>query len=208
MIVQDIMQRTVVTVSPGAPLDEVATVLQRRGVRHVPVLDGQALAGIISDRDLKGSMASTAVGGTDTRSDRLTAGDIMTRKVITIGPMFPVEEAARIMASRRISALPVTEADRLVGLVTETDIVLLFVRAMGVLEPSTRLDVVLPDERRALSRIVQILEEHGAPVSSIVTLKATEGWTEAVIRVATINPGAAVHALEAERFSVRDNWRG
>jgi len=207
MLVQDIMQRAVVTVSPGTRLDEVTRVLQRRGIRHVPVVDGQTLVGIVSDRDLKGSLASSAGGGAGA-FDRLTAADIMTTKVLTIGPMFPVEEAARIMAAHRVSALPVTEADRLIGLVAETDVVVLFVRAMGVLEPSTRLDVLVPDEPGALSRIVRIVEEHGASVSSIVTLKTPEGVTEAVIRVATIDPGAAVHALEAAHVTVRGSWRG
>jgi acetoin utilization protein AcuB len=57
-----------------------------------------------------------------------------------------VDEAARLMATRKISALPVTEGDRLVGIVTETDVLQLFVRAMGVLEPSSRVDVILSDQ--------------------------------------------------------------
>jgi len=203
MLVQDIMQRNVVSVPSSAPLGEVARLLRRRGIRHLPVVDGESLVGIISDRDLKGSMASVATGPAGGEIYRLTAGDIMTRKVLTTAPMFPVEEAARIMAMEKISALPVTEAERLVGLVTETDLLLLFVRAMGVLEPSTRLDVVLPASPRALSRVVQTVEAEGAAVSSIMTLKSPDGLTEAVVRVATINPGPAVRALEAQGYTVR-----
>jgi acetoin utilization protein AcuB len=203
MLVQDIMQRSVVSVRPDTRLAEVARLLQSRGIRHLPVLDRDALVGIISDRDLKTAMGS-APAAPDAALDRL-AGDIMTRKVMTTAPMFPVEEAARVMVTEKISALPVTEADRMVGLVTETDLLLLLVRAMGVLEPSSRLDVELPPAPRALGQVVQILEAEGAPISSIMTLKSpTTGFAEAVIRVTTINPGRAIRALEARSYRVRD----
>jgi len=206
MLVQDIMQRTVVTASPETRFEEIARLLRCRGVRHLPVLDRGALAGIISDRDLKSAMASVGDSAGESAS-ALTAADIMTRRVITTSPVFPVEEAARVMAAERISALPVVDAGRLVGLISETDILLLFVRAMGVLEPSTRLDVVLPAAPRALSQVVHTLETEGAAISSIVTLKSPDGLTEAVIRVATINPGPAVRALESQGYRLRGSWR-
>jgi acetoin utilization protein AcuB len=203
MLIQDVMQRGVVVVAPETRLAEAVRLLQRRGIRHLPVLDQGALVGIISDRDVKTAMAS----GAD--MERLTAGDVMTRDVLTTAPMFAVEEAARVMVTERISALPVTEAGRLVGIVTETDILLLFVRAMGVSEPSSRLDVMLSDAPRALGRVVQTVEATGTAISSIMTLRSPiTGMTEAVIRAATINPGPAIKALEAQGYTVRDSWRG
>jgi acetoin utilization protein AcuB len=83
--------------------------LQRRGVRHLPVVDQQELMGIISDRDLKGAIASAATSESAanllSRLDRLTAADIMTRSVVTVAPLVHVEEAARIMVTKQISAL-------------------------------------------------------------------------------------------------------
>ena len=146
MLVKDVMQEHPVTATLETRLPNLVRLLQRRGFRHLPVLDGGKLAGIISDRDLKQSMASAASTTEGAERDRLleelTAGQIMARAVVTIGPMSGVEEAARLMATRKISALPVTEGDRLVGIVTETDVLQLFVRAMGVLEPSSRVDVI------------------------------------------------------------------
>jgi acetoin utilization protein AcuB len=140
--------------------------------------------------------------------DELTAGQIMARAVVTIGPMFGVEEAARLMATRKISALPVTEEDRLVGIVTETDVLQLFVRAMGVLEPSSRLDVIVPDQASGVSEVVRVAEETGGRVSSVMTLAMPTGEREVVLRLATINPGPAVKALEARGYVVRDGARG
>lgn len=198
MLIEDVMQRSVVTAKPSTTLGEAWRELGRRGIRHLPVVDAGKLVGIVSDRDLK-------------RRDfleRLTIGEIMTRAVVTIAPMFPVEEAARIMVTKKISALPVTEADRLVGIVTETDVLGLFVTAMGAGEPSSRLDVTVGAERSALAEIVAIVEGVGAPISSIVTLGKRDGPREVVLRVATINPIAAVRALEAKGYTVRSTWRG
>ena len=213
MLVQDVMQRGLVIVSPDTKLAEAMRLLQRRGIRHLPVLDTGRLVGIISDRDLKAAMLSATMspgGALSTAAlDRLTAGDVMQRAVVTIAPMFPVEEAARLMVTRKISALPVTEDERLVGIVTETDVLELFVRAMGVTEPSSRLDVALSAEPHALARAIQAVEATGIVISSVMTLRSpVTGLREAVIRVTTINPGPAIKALEAQGYAVRDSWRG
>ncbi|HET8576255.1 MAG TPA: CBS and ACT domain-containing protein [Methylomirabilota bacterium] len=212
MLVQDIMQAEVITVTSGTTVSAVLQLLGRRGFRHVPVVDEGALVGIISDRDVKAALLSAATSAEGRQRDRLlerlTAGEIMSRPVMTIAPMFPVEEAARIMVVEKISALPVTANGQLVGIVTETDVLRLFVRTMGALEPSSRLDVLLDDEPAALSDVIQTIEHSGAHISSVVTLVGPGKGREAVVRVGTINPGAAVKALEAKGYTVRDSWRG
>lgn len=212
MLVRDIMQTHPVSATPETRLPHLLRLLQRRGFRHLPVLDGGKLVGIISDRDLKQSMISAASMTEGRERDRLldalTAGQIMTRTVVTIGPMFGVEEAARLMATRKISALPVTEGDRLLGIVTETDVLHLFVRAMGVLEPSSRVDVILRDQTAGLGDVVRAVEEAGSRISSVMTLAMPTGEREVVLRLATINPGPAVKALEAKGYAVRDGDRG
>jgi len=212
MLVQDIMQSAIVTVKPSTTLPEALRLVQQRGIRHLPVVDGALLVGIVSDRDLKRAMASPATSLERHELayllERVTLGEIMTRAVITIAPMFPVEEAARVMVKEKISALPVTEGGRLVGILTETDVLDLFVRAMGAGEPSSRLDVALPARPSTLTEVVETIEGAGAPISSIMTLRNREGLTEAIVRVATINPARAVQALTGKGYAVRDSWRG
>jgi acetoin utilization protein AcuB len=212
MLVRDIMQTHPVSATLETRLPHLLRLLQRRGFRHLPVVDSGKLVGIISDRDLKQSMisaASTTEGSErDRLLDELTAGQIMARAVVTVGPTIGVDEAARLMATRKISALPVTEGDRLVGIVTETDVLQLFVRAMGVLEPSSRLDVILRDQTAGLGEVVRAVEEAGSRISSVMTLAMPTGEREIVLRLATINPGPAVKALEAKGFVVRDAARG
>jgi acetoin utilization protein AcuB len=212
MLVRDIMQTHPVSATPETRLPHLLRLLQRRGFRHLPVLDGGKLVGIISDRDLKQSMISAASMTEGRERDRLldelTARQNMARAVVTIAPMIGVEAAARLMATRKISALPVTEGDQLVGIVTETDVLQLFVRAMGVLEPSSRVDVILRDQTAGLGDVVRAVEEAGSRISSVMTLAMPTGEREVVLRLATINPGPAVKALEAKGYAVRDGDRG
>jgi acetoin utilization protein AcuB len=207
MLVKDVMQTHPVTATLETRLPHLARVLQRRGFRHLPIVDGSRLVGIISDRDIKQSMTSAALvtegSARDRLIDDLTAGQIMTRPVVTIGPMFGVEEAARLMATRKISAVPVTEGDRLVGLLTETDVLQLFVRAMGVLEPSSRLDVTLGDSTARLGDVVLVVESTGSRIVSVMTLELPSGDREVMLRLATIDPGPAAKALEAGGYVVR-----
>lgn len=211
MLVRDVMQAHPVSATPETRLREIERLLQRRGFRHLPVLDGGKLVGIISDRDVKQAMTSAALGADGGERERLlgglTAGQVMTRRVTTIGPTGGVEEAARLMATRKISALPVTEDDRLLGIVTETDVLQLFVRALGVLEPSSRLDVIVRDRAAPLGDLVRAVEESGARISSVMTLDTPAGEREIVLRLATIDPGPAVRALEGRGLLVRDAGR-
>ncbi len=212
MLVKDIMQLDVACVRPETALDEIVRLLQRRGVRHLPVLHHEDLAGIISDRDLKsvlpGPLAKPAAAGDRGALGGLTAGDIMTKHVVTVEPTVSVEDAARLLMEKRIGALPVTVGRELVGIVTETDVLMLFVRAMGMLEPSSRLDILLPDAPASLGRVVRTIESAGAPISSIVTLADPSlRRREAVVRISTINPVPAIRALEAEGYVLRSPTR-
>jgi acetoin utilization protein AcuB len=211
MLVQDVMQTKLYTVTPATTLPEALRLTSQRGVRHLPVLDGDRLAGILSDRDLKRAMASSATSleahALNYLPDRLHVEEIMTRAVITISRMSPIEEAACLMVQEKIGALPVTDDGRLIGIVTETDVLRLFVRAMGAGEPSSRLDVMLDNRPHALAEAVQAIDAAGADISSIMTLAGENGSREMILRARTINPAPVVWALEAHRFTARQAWR-
>jgi acetoin utilization protein AcuB len=211
MLVQDVMQTRIVTIKPDTMLPQALRLIGQRGVRHLPVVRGDELVGIVADRDVKRTLASAgSLKPLDLAQlvDRLRVSEIMTPTVITIGPRFPVEEAARVMIKEQIGALPVIEAGRLVGLVTERDVLRVFVAALGAGAPSSRLDVALGDGPSALTKLVEAIAGTGTAISSIVTVTGRDGTKEAVVRVATTDPGAAIEALEAQGFATRDTWRG
>ena len=212
MLVEDVMQTAVITITPKTSLPEAMRLVGRRGIRHLPVVDDDRLVGIVSDRDLKRAMASpaTALESHELRYllDALTVDEIMTRAVVTVGRMFPIEEAARLMVTEKISALPVTERGKLVGIVTETDVLQLFVKGMGAGEPSSRIDVRLGENSTALAELVHAIEDASLEICSIMTLAGRSGQKDVVIRLRSMDPRPAIANLEARGYAIRAPRRG
>lgn len=211
MIVADVMQTDLVTVTPRTTLPEAVNLAAEHRIRHLPVMEEGRLVGIVSDRDLKRAMASPATSLTahelNFLLDRLTVDRIMTRTVVTVPPATPVEDAARIMAQEKISSLPVTAAGELIGIITETDVLQLVVTAVGASEPSSRLVVPLGERRSALAEVIDALESAGAPVISVMTVQDRQHVRMAIVRVGTLHPGPGLAALAARGYTVRDEVR-
>jgi CBS domain-containing protein len=132
--VRDIMQTKVVTISVTERLSTVEDIMTLGRVRHIPVVHGGRLVGVLSQRDLlRASLSELGTYGTEARRAFLHAIEIervMSTPAITIGPDAGVQLAARLMADHRIGCLPVVENEQFVGLVTETD-VLVWVAGSG-----------------------------------------------------------------------------
>ena len=212
MLVEDVMQAAVITITPKTSLPEAMRLVRHRGIRHLPVVEDDRLVGIVSDRDLKQAMASpaTALESHELRYllDTLTVDEIMTRAVVTVGRMFPIEDAARLMVTEKIIALPVTERGKLIGIVTETDVLELFVKGMGAGEPSSRIDVRLGQNSTALADLVHAVEDASVEICSIMTLGDRAGQKDVVIRVRSIDPRPAIANLRTRGYAVRDPRKG
>lgn len=133
MHVSEIMTRDLVTVSPDDSVEEAVKLLQRRGIRHLLVLEGNKLVGIVSDRDIKRTLDPRktrkkimGVGGLYFLLEPLVVREIMTPNPVTIPPQTEIRQAAWIMVQRRFGALPVVDEGRVLGIVTETDVLCYF----------------------------------------------------------------------------------
>lgn len=126
MIVSMWMTRDVVTVPPRTPVGEAAELMAGRSIRRLPVVDGHQIVGIVSARDILHAFPPDvnpfAVLAPPPGAAPVTVEHIMTRHPQTIEPDAPIETAAGLMAERKIGALPVVRAGKLVGLITESDI--------------------------------------------------------------------------------------
>jgi len=126
MTVRELMSATVATVARRDTVEIADGVMTLGRIRHLPVLEGTEVVGILSQRDLFRSALGAALAYGVRKPQEimrmLEVGDVMTVPAVTIGPDAPVQEAARTMEERRIGCLPVVEKGRLVGILTETDI--------------------------------------------------------------------------------------
>ncbi len=135
MQVKDIMTKEVATLSSEDELSLANDIMRLGRIRHLPVVSGETLVGIISERDLFRSSLAQALGygHKDTREvmKTLHIKDIMVKQVATVAPDTDLRVAVAIMAERKIGCLPVVQDNKLMGLVTETDILMQYCRDLG-----------------------------------------------------------------------------
>ena len=115
--IREAMTPSPTTVETGTTAAEAARTMKSEDVGSLPVVEGERLVGVITDRDL--TIRILAEGkGIDT-----TVGEIASKDVVTVDPQQTLEEAARVMAEHQIRRLPVTEEDgKLVGILAQADV--------------------------------------------------------------------------------------
>jgi CBS domain-containing protein len=115
--VQAVMTKSPTTVTPDTPATEAARIMKTEDTGIVPIVDGDRLGGVITDRDL--TLRILAEG----KSPDTKVGELASKDLVTIDPQQSLEEAARLMAEHQIRRLPVVEEDgRLVGILAQKDL--------------------------------------------------------------------------------------
>ncbi len=131
MKIRDIMTTEVVTLKVDEELSLASDIMTLARIRHLPIVAGDRLAGIISQRDLfKASLDSVMGYDYGEARDHLktvTIKEVMIEKVITIGPDTEIHAAGQILIEKKIGCLPVIRGSALIGMVTETDILQFYV---------------------------------------------------------------------------------
>jgi acetoin utilization protein AcuB len=127
MQVRELMTTALVTVVPETEVLEARRLMQTERIRHLLVTSGDgALQGIVTDRDIRLNVASPAtslsVWELSYLLARLTVEKVMSRSPVTVEADADVADAARVMLERKVGALPVVHGGRLVGIVTERDV--------------------------------------------------------------------------------------
>jgi acetoin utilization protein AcuB len=131
MVIEDVMSRSVVTLQPQQTLRDAIDLLRSKHIRHLPVVEGGKLVGIVSDRDVKRTTPSL-VGGIerdeyDEALDTTKVSRFMTRDPITVSPGTSLKAAVAIFIEKKVGALPVIGADAVLeGIVTEIDLLRVF----------------------------------------------------------------------------------
>ena len=122
--VRDHMTRAVITITPAESCERALSIMQTSHIKHLPVLEGKRLVGILAERDIRRRLARIRAAGHSNESKLLSlvkVGGVMTYAPATVDPSVPLGEAAAIMLERRISSLPVVRRGRLVGIFTTRD---------------------------------------------------------------------------------------
>lgn len=201
MLVRDWMTTVLVTVRPGAPVAEAQHLMRHRRIRHLPVVESGRLAGIITDRDVRTTLpspaTSLAAGEIRYLLDRLLVERVMTRSVITIGPDAPIAEAVSLLLSHRIGALPVVQDTRLVGIITETDLLRAFAAADALSADVARPSPASSPGRRDSGHTI-LVPLDGTPGSESVLSTVGELALAQSARVRLLRVASQPKAVEAD----------
>ena len=209
MHVGRVMQTELVTVPPDTSLVKARDLIADQKIGHLLVVDKHGkLIGIVSDRDLKQSWASPATTFSNHELsyllEKLTVDMIMVKKIITITPSTTIERAAHTMQLQRISSLPVMEADKLVGIITTTDVMGVLLQAIGIDKESTRISVLVEDRIGYLAELSKTLKEAHINIRSVFSWpeKKYPGIYQLVLRVPAADGDRAIQTLRANGFKV------
>ena len=134
MRLQDIMSRDIRTIGPDAPAVEAKNAMRTSGIRHLLVLRGRDVVGIVSERDLGGRLSANGA-----KIDGLSVADLMTETIVTARPETTIRQAANLLRGHIIGCLVILDEAKPVGIVTTTDLLDLLGRgAERPMEKSTR----------------------------------------------------------------------
>jgi len=201
MRVSEIMTKDVATVTEESSLNKAFKILHERRHKVLPVMRGERLAGLLSEKllaEVRPSKAtSLSVYEINYLMSRTKVRDIMIKDVQTTSPTALVEEAALVMYNNDIGSLPVVEADKtIVGIITQTDIFKAFVGLMGVDHKGTRLSLSVPDDVGMLAKISRTVADAGFNISHISNYARGGGKRNIVLRIDTFNADGLVDMIK------------
>ncbi len=210
MLVKDRMTPRPVTVTEESGVSEALRLMHSENVRRLPVLDKHGkMVGIVSELDLLKVSPSPATTLSIYEIPYLLAKikmrDVMTKDVITVTDDTPLEEVARIMADNKVGGIPVMRDEKLVGIITETDLFKVFLELLGGRDEGVRLSVRVPGEKGTLAKIAGAIAKRGGNILALGTIKGEDPTTyQVTFRVVGVPQDELVSAMEGLGLKVLD----
>ena len=210
MRIRDIMTTNVVAVSEDTSIHDARKIMKAHKIRRLPVLKKDKLVGLVTERMLLEASPSPATALSIHELHyllaKMTVKDIMVRNPFTISPDMPAEEALQLGQEKGFGAFPVVEDGKLVGIATESDIVRIMTKILGVREEGTRIDIRASKDFGNMQSIMEVLDRHKTVLLSMMTLPPEEGGEEwlIVLRLKAENADQVVKELTSAGFDVVD----
>lgn len=193
MFVGERMSRPVISVAPETPINDALHLMRSERIRRAPVVSHGKLVGIISMKDLLNASPSNAttlsVWELNYLLSKLTVEPIMSREILSVTEDTPIEEAARIMADKRVGGLPVVRSGEVVGMITETDLFKIFLELMGARDAGVRCEVRMADEPGQLASLTQAIAGAGGNIIALGTFAGeSPGHSTVTFKVSGLTP--------------------
>ena len=184
MFVGERMSRPVITVSPDMPINDCLAMFRKEHIRRAPVMKDGKLVGIVSERDLlnatPSSVTTLSIWELNYLISKVTVKNVMAKKVVTVDQDTPIEEAARIMADKKIGGVPVLSSGKVVGIITETDLFKIFLELMGARQKALRVTATIIDKPGQLAKLTRAIAHNGGNFLSFGMFSGPDANTRVV----------------------------
>src|ERR687886_1031185 len=201
--VRDAMTREVVTLGPEASAAQALGLCRVNNTRHLPVVEGSRLVGLVSDRDLRDVSPPRGTADEENTLGWVRVRDIMTRELVTIHPLDTIEHAARELYDRRIGCLPVVADGQLAGIITSSDMMRTLIELIGAHGVGSWVEVEVPNEPGMLANVTDVIRERQVNIAGVFLAPAPRASNRLIVlRLETTNPAGTVQSLEQEGYKV------
>jgi acetoin utilization protein AcuB len=202
MLVHERMTHHPITIHPDRPVSEALNMMNEQGVRRFPVISRKTgkLIGIVTEKELLYASPSPATSLSIHEINyllaKLTVEKVMSTDLITVEENTPIEEAALMMVDNDVGALPVIRGEKLIGIITETDIFKTFLELFAAREEGVRLTLLVPEQKGELVQITQAISGLGGNIITLGTFLGEDMSNRLItIKVAEVELDALVSAM-------------
>ncbi|RZT22027.1 acetoin utilization AcuB family protein [Fictibacillus sp. BK138] len=205
MIVQNMMQKNTVTIHAEETIGTALKLMLEKDVRYLPVVDdSRNLLGLVTDREVKDASPSIFHQNEHPEDFQKPVSKIMKDAVFTAHPLDIAEELSTIFYEHNISCIPVLEDNKLVGLVTEREMLHAFIQLTGTHQPGSHLEVAVPNEAGQLAKVASVLKDFHLNISSVLVYPSHDEKEKIVVfRVGTMNPLPVIEHLIDHGYEVK-----
>jgi acetoin utilization protein AcuB len=205
MIVDEVMIKNVISLQADNTIEEAINLMKTKKIRHLPIVDGDNhLIGLVNASKLREASPSVFHAGDHLEDLQKPLSMIMRTDVIYGHPLDFVEEVAGLFYEHRISCLPITKDKKLVGIITETDLLRTMVELTGAHQPGSQIEIRVPNITGQISDITALFHKRKANILSILVYqdKKDDHFKILVFRVQMINPVGLIEELKNSGLQV------
>lgn len=205
MLVEKIMTSPCTTIQSDKSIEDALVLMTQKEIRHLPIVDeDNQLLGIISDRDIKMALPSILSDDEPNKSLSLSVSKIMRRNVISCHPLDFVEDIALDFYEMSIGSIPVIRDNKVIGIVTQKDMLNTFLELTGVTMPGSIIEVYIDDKVGALHDITHIFKQQNIDILNVLAYADQQNVNKRylMLRVKSMNPEKIYKLLEEQGYHV------
>ena len=187
MYISKLMTPGVITIDKDSDILKARALMVENRFRHLPVVDkSNTLTGIITDRDVRSALSlerykAPLKRGSAGEASGVKVEDVMTRDPVTISSESTIQDALLLIRDKRIGAFPVVDENgKLIGIISDSDLLHAFINVLGINEPGMLLGIVVDEEMREMKKIVDAMIEENLSFGSILVARHWDKGKRAV----------------------------